>query len=372
MFDPQASDEPPPPAYELSQETFDQKTQQGIQASLQAQDSLQDMWEEWDEAKFYANSLALQTPSASSSSSAPTLPPVTAQQYPKEKVPRLPSPPPPKQEEPAVRPLRIVKKSQTTAYQKAVEARSYQSHNPLGGPTSNGGASLSRNFSVLSIGRRTPPPMFESVGPNYNGPDYSEVATDYVQVPGNSRPLSSPESVLSANTYRQTALPPQSQTANLRPNQNMAMPPPSQPPTRYQPSPRPAQNHRLQFQQAGRYGGFDPLTAYKSKPAFGPGLESTPEKIDPSSFYNSAVSAHLSTVPQRSAITPTHRTNGVYHQQELQHPRPHHAIQFDNFGGANVGRERAMSVISTDSSYYPNPPVNLSPNRGWAAFNPHR
>lgn len=30
----------------------------------------------------------------------------------------------------------------------------------------------------------------------------------------------------------------------------------------------------------------------------------------------------------------------------------------------SMGRERAMSVISTDSSYYPNPPVNLSPNRG--------
>lgn len=44
--------------------------------------------------------------------------------------------------------------------------------------------------------------------------------------------------------------------------------------------------------------------------------------------------------------------------------------------GMNVGRERAMSIISTDSSYYPNPPVNLSPNRGWGyqpqSFHPNR
>lgn len=42
----------------------------------------------------------------------------------------------------------------------------------------------------------------------------------------------------------------------------------------------------------------------------------------------------------------------------------------------SVGRERPMSVISTDSSYYPNPPVNLSPNRGWSihpqSFHPNR
>ena len=70
----------------------------------------------------------------------------------------------------------------------------------------------------------------------------------------------------------------------------------------------------------------------------------------------------------------------------MQHPRPHHAATFDSFGGLgnmgnvnmgmNMGRERAMSVISTDSSYYPNPPVNLSPNRGWAhqgqSYNPGR
>lgn len=51
-----------------------------------------------------------------------------------------------------------------------------------------------------------------------------------------------------------------------------------------------------------------------------------------------------------------------------------------NMGGMNadmnMGRERPMSVMSTDSSYYPNPPVNLTPNlapnRGWAAFNPNR
>ena len=57
-------------------------------------------------------------------------------------------------------------------------------------------------------------------------------------------------------------------------------------------------------------------------------------------------------------------------------------MAFDNFadmgnmGGMNMGRERAMSIVSTDSSYYPNPPVNLSPNRGWdyrvQSFHPNR
>ncbi|KAF9782731.1 hypothetical protein BJ322DRAFT_1072251 [Thelephora terrestris] len=380
MFDPQASDEPPPPAYELTQETFDQKTQQGIQASLQS-DPLENLWEEWDEAKFEANS---RTPEdSSSSSSAPSLPPVTAHQYPKEKGPRPPSPPPPPQEEPAVRPLRIVKKSQTAAYQKAVEASSYQSDNFAGGPaaSSDGGASLSRSFSVLSVGRRTPPPMFEAVGPSYDGPQYDEVVMSYV--PGNSRP-SSPMSVLSAESYQPPALPPQPQMVNSRPNTNMGMRPPPPPlPTQYRggPRPAPAPAQRPQYRQPGRRVGFDPMSAYKSKSAFTPGLDSTPERVDPSAFYNSAVSAHLSTVPQRSAITPAYRPNGVY-QQELQHPRPHHAATFNNFTGMgnaggmnadmNMGRERPMSVMSTDSSYYPNPPVNLAPNRGWGAFNPNR
>jgi len=164
------------------------------------------------------------------------------------------------------------------------------------------------------------------------------------------------------------------------------MPPPPPPPNQYKPAPRPMRAQRPAYQpQPKRRVAFDHMSAYKSKPAFTPGLDPTPERIDPSSFYNSAVSPHLSTVPQRSAITPAYRPNGMY-QQEIQHPRPHHAVTFDNFAsmgnmggmnmGMNMGRERAMSVISTDSSYYPNPPVNLSPNRGWGyqpqGFHPNR
>lgn len=374
MFDPQVPDEPPPPSYELSQETFDQKTQQGIQASLQP-DPVADLWEEWDEAKFEANSRS-PADGSSSSSAAASVPPVTAHQYPKEKAPRPPSPPPPEQEEPAVRPLRIVKKSQTAAYKKAVEARSYQADGVSGGSVE--GASLNRSFSVLSVGRRTPPPMFETLGPSLDGPDYEEVVMTYA--PGNSRPTS-PASVLSHDSYRPPALPPQPPTVNSRPNPNMGIrhqPPP--PPTQYQPAPRPTPSHvqRPQYPPSKRRIGFDPMSAYRTKSVFAPGLESTPEKVDPSAFYNSAVSAHLSTVPQRSAITPTYRPNGVYQQQELQHPRPHHAMTFDNFpgmgntGGVSMGRERPMSSMSTDSSYYGNPPANVAPNRGWGAFHPNR
>lgn len=303
MFDPQVSDELPPPAYELSQETFDQKTQQVIQASLVPQDPLQDLWEEWDEAKFETNARSPENPSASSSS-APPPPPVTAQQYPNEKAPRPPSPSPPAQEEPAIRPLKIVKKSQTAAYKKAAEARSYQPNDLSDGPTSasDGGASLDRSFSVLSVGRRTPPPMFEPVGPSYDGPQYEEVVMNYV--PGNSRP-SSPVSVLSTSygpTVLAPALPPQPQTANPRPNTNMGIPPPpQQPPAKHQPGPRPMQSQpqRPQYQPPRRRVGFDPMSAYRSKSVFTSGLEPTPEKIDPSAFYKCV---HLTPATSKSSV----------------------------------------------------------------------
>lgn len=64
-----------------------------------------------------------------------------------------------------------------------------------------------------------------------------------------------------------------------------------------------------------------------------------------------------------------------FYFRELQHPRPHHAMTFDgmgNVGGMNMGRERPMSSMSTDSSYYTNPPANAAPNRGWGSFHPNR
>ena len=295
MFDPH-TDELPPPSYELSQETFDQKTSQGIQASLEPQPDTLDLWEEWDEAKFTTNARALpETPASSSSSSVPPPPPLTAQQYPQEKAPRPAPPPPPPQEEPAVRPLRIVKKSQAersqaersqaAAYKKAAEASSYQSNTHPGGPacSSDEGAALGRSFSVLSAGRRTPPPVFESVGPSYDGPDYDEVAISYV--PGDSRP-SSPMSVLSNDSYRPPVPPPPRMTD---PRPNTVMPPPPPPPIRYQPAQRPTstQAQRPQYQQQPRRRvGFDPMSAYnKPKTTFTPHLDPTPERIDPSAFY---------------------------------------------------------------------------------------
>ena len=294
MFGPQPTDELPPPSYEVSQETFDQKTRQGIQASLDPQANVHDLWEEWDEAKFEANARAFAeiSASSSSSSSARSLPPVTAQQYPREKPSRPSSLLLPRQEEPAVRPLRIVKKSQIAAYKKAVEAKAYHSNTLPGGPPSSSdeGASLARSFSVLSAGQRTPPPMFESVGPSLDGPDYEQVVMSYV--PGNSRP-SSPMSLLSTDSYR-PPVPPPPPIADSRPNR--VRPPPPLPPIQRQPAqkPTPTQAQRSQYQQQPRRRvGFDPMSAYKSKPAFTPDLEPTPEKVDPSSFYKCVSSVHL-------------------------------------------------------------------------------
>lgn len=302
MFDPQESDELPPPAYELTQESFDQKTQHGIELSLEPQDPLHDLWEDWDDAKFEANLQSIANPSAPSSSSAQRIPPLAAHEYPKEKVPRPASPPPPQQEEPAVRPLKIVKKSQTAALKKAAEARSYQSNDFSADPTSaNGGASLSRNFSMMSMGRRTPPPAFESNGPSYDGPEYEEMMMSYGYASGNARP-ESPGSILSADSYHSPALPPQQQMGNSRPNTNTALPPPPNPPIQYKPAPRPTQTQtqRPPFRPPGRLVGFDHMSAYKSKSAFTPGLESTPEKVDPSAFYKCV---HSSSTASKSSVT---------------------------------------------------------------------
>jgi len=150
--------------------------------------------------------------------------------------------------------------------------------------------------------------MFESFGPSLDGPDYSEVVMTYPS--GNSRP-SSPLSVLSDDSYR-PPLPPPPPMADSR--RRMAMPPLQSPPIQPQTSQRSVHPQRPQYRRPERRVGFDPMSAYRSKPAFTPGLEPTQERVDPSSFYNSAVSAHLSSVPQRSAITPTYRANGMYQQ----------------------------------------------------------
>ena len=289
---------------------------------------------------FEANARAHPQVSASSSSSAPVPPPQTAQQYPKEKAPRPPSPPPPQQEEPAVRPLRIVKRSQAAAYKKAVEAGS--SNDPPSGPPSStdGGASLSRSFSVLSVGRRTPPPMFETVGPNYDGPEYEEVVMSYV--PGNSRP-SSPVSVLSTDSYR-PPLPPPPQSAGSRPDAVIHPPPP--PPVQYQPPQRPittqAQRPRPQYPQTRRRVGFDPMSAYKTKPVFTPGLEPTPERVDPASFYkwvesiHPVYSTHCSLIPLqfRRLSPPLNRSPAVNNHSNLPEQRSASTVNILLFAAA--------------------------------------
>lgn len=337
MFDPQVPDEPPPPSYEVSQEVFDQKTQQGIQASL----APEDLWEEWDETKFEANAHAFIDGSASSSSSEPIPSTVTAQQYPKEKAPRPPSPPPPQPEEPAVRPLHIVKKSQaaksqTAAYQKALEARSYQTNNPEGrGSSPDEGGSLSRSFSVLSVGRRTPPPMFELLGPSLDGPEYEAVVS---YNPGSDRP-SSPMSILSMDSYHPSALQPQPRLANPRPNTNMGTRPPP-PHTQYQPPPRPtpAQAQRPSYQQPRRRVGFDPMSAYRSKSAFTSGLDPTPEKVDPSAFYKYVFT------PPNTSYTSRVRLLIDYPQFRRFRSSLRRSFTFNNH--PNVSDQRGISTVS--------------------------
>lgn len=282
-------------------------------------------WNEWDEAKFEIKSRSLRSASESFPSSSPNIPQMISRVG-LGKIRRLPSLPLFHHQE----------KGKAVADEKSIDAAPHTFDNDPDGcpPPSDEGASLVRPFSMLSVDRRTPPPVFESVGSGMDCPAYEEVISS---APGNSH-QSSPAPVPTTTSHRPRVLPPP-----------------------------PIQVTRPRYQQ--QRPRFDPMTAYsRSKPA----SDSVSEDTHAASFYNSAVSPHLSTSSQRSA-TP----------KEHQHSRHHRAKTSSDLSATtrktegtnadlNLGRRRTVSIASTSSSYSTNPPVNPSPNRGWGSFQPNR
>lgn len=280
MFEPAEDLEAvPPPAYELTQEDYDRKTSQVIGSSVNDPTGLEEVWEEWDESAFEAAFEAAARENAngggaSSSSSTPIRP-----QFHPEKAPIV-------EEEPVVRPLRIAKKHQQTpsahVYSKATEAYgtpppapdfdAQASTSDSLSPHPPANAFVSRSTSIMSIGRRTPPPAFEHMGPSLDGPDYEEMAEQQSRGAGNtmaapraSRPLYDPQmrqrtqSVSPAPSHRQSLA-------------NGPQRVPQRPMTQYPPPQR-----RLPH-------NFDPMSAY-SRPLHPTPSQSAHVKVDASAFY---------------------------------------------------------------------------------------
>lgn len=207
VFD--TSDEPPPPAYEFSQQEFDQKINRAIETSRSEPPPpvQEEEWEVWDDAAFdaaiarlnlndssssnssssaAAAALAESAPSSSSSSSAP---------------------------KPNVVPLRIVKKSAHPSVPKAKERPSWYDEAQLGQEPASSSQNTapqpqpqpqpqSRPLPSNVIPRQseypdrepTPPPMFTERDETIDGPPYEAVVMSYT--PGDESrspsPLASP------------------------------------------------------------------------------------------------------------------------------------------------------------------------------------
>ncbi|KIP05793.1 hypothetical protein PHLGIDRAFT_128645 [Phlebiopsis gigantea 11061_1 CR5-6] len=346
-------DSPPPPAYEFSQQEFDQKVSHALEVSRaepQRAGEAEEEWEVWDEAVFatavarLAVSETATSPGASSSrspadapaSGAALVPSAQAQQPPaqvgngKGRVDRAPgfgaSPD-------HVQPLRIVKKStQAPLAQSGKKERpSWLEEAQLGGPPAPPAhraavdrPAVYRNDSVRSIQSSTPPPEFTPVGPSLDGPPYegppqpSGIVLTYV--PGDSRPnspLHSPVEARAPLPYRSLSpsqfSPPQPRNSirrSLPPppgprayssspgpqNRNVHQSLPSPPRIPPQPSPRPAASYGLKQ----GYGvvtprvAFDPRVAYANEKTSFFDLaseEPQPQKVDAASLYSSAVSS---------------------------------------------------------------------------------
>lgn len=350
MSDPSYVDAPdslPPPAYEFSQQEFDQKVSHALEASQTEQQRVgdaQEDWEEWDEEAFLTAAARLEvsdttSPGASSSSQSPpssASAPVSS---------FLPDPSPGSgngkgrsdqgmdaEDLPggnqSVQPLRIQKKSAQTPYAqsgKEKERPSWLEEAQLGGPPaldpvahrmSGLRADVHRSDSMRSMSSSTPPPEFTAVGPSLDGPPYegpapipqpSGVVLTYV--PGDSRPASPLNSPVAVETH----LPHRSFSPQFSPPHNgrrsLPQPPPSPrsfaassgPQSRTghqslpaaqrilpQSNPRPFTRYSAKSAYPVPRVAFDPRVAYANEKSSHFGManqDSLPTKVDAAALY---------------------------------------------------------------------------------------
>ncbi|KAI0340927.1 hypothetical protein BDW22DRAFT_369635 [Trametopsis cervina] len=345
-----APDEIPPPAYEFSQEEFDQKISHALDASQTATDE-PDEWETWDEAAFAAAAAQLTLSDPTDRASSSRSPP--AQTHFSSALASSSSATNYNNGSNAyssgqgssdaglkTQPLRVVKKSRPSSAGREKERPSWYAEAqldtvntpPAPAPRpqrqpSPPRSSLSHSISVISRsgnGERepTPPPMFEPIGPSLDGPPYEgfdgqNPATQglvMTYVPGDSRPASplhSPTSPSLAPAYPQA--PPLVQPSAERrslprplPHAAPSVSPPVSPPPRqpYQSaSPPPRQTYQSVPQPRVPVPRVSPrpVTSYNARPK-----SYAPPRIafDPRVAYGGADSKGSSYFANREELPP--------------------------------------------------------------------
>ncbi|KII95168.1 hypothetical protein PLICRDRAFT_120958 [Plicaturopsis crispa FD-325 SS-3] len=369
----------PPPPYEAAQIEFEQKTTQAVQLS-QSQSSTdrhrddQDEWETWDEAAFEA--------AAAAASSGPNRA-------------RSPAPAQPSQSR-EVAPLRVVKKqARRRAPQKERPswlAEAHLDHSSSSSPTASGsqapGLSPRQHGQSSSSGpvylvqnnipdpddededRSLPPPPFTEQGPNLDGPPFEQVVLAY------NGSTSMPPSPLSSPQQRNTPLP----------ISRRASPAPQQPvlsvehPVQRRIGPRASASSKYARNSVAGRIGFNPLQAY-SRNAYDRGQPDADEPIiyNASAFYNSAVSAHLSSEPMPSPARQIHHSPSaqpVKHAQSASNIRPRYqshsysASQESFHSAPPQMRAHSFQVQHLSPRALP-PPRSLSPAQRYPQQQPY-
>ncbi|KAH8105829.1 hypothetical protein BXZ70DRAFT_396625 [Cristinia sonorae] len=242
----------------------------------------------------------------------------------------------------------------------------------------NVGLARSGTISSLHERERTPPPVFEAVGPSLDGPPYEpsvqEITLTY-NGGGTLRPSSRPDArqgnygspsqsnvsqprQLSPSQPRRRLPTPQSSppqqyspsiaapsarvgvASPMTPPPGRTLPEPRTQPSRASPSPRPP---TIYNPPVGRTM-FDPQVAYPRKPAFEP-IPETSTHINAAAFYNSAVSSHISTPSSQRTQSYASYVDSNYGLTvpDTSYRSPSHTSMY--------GSSRPTSVFSVSSSY---------------------
>lgn len=283
----------PPPAY--TEEEFDQKISLALDASLSVNDEPEE-WEEWDEAKFQAAAHRLEAnagASSSSSSSTRVADLLPAKQKHWEQY---------RQDKSRYREEEVTAQPSYSA--SSSSSSSHHSAEPVQASTPVLEAIRNDDDEDHSV----PPPPFTPVGPSLDGPPFEEVVVlsppesiyippmiltfDGEDLPAPSTPPSPPPIIArTPSPLRIPSPPPQDHVYRHSmpavPNQGPRITP--RPVTTYNPL-QPKQP-RIEFHSSVAY----------NKPPTGQGrLVNPSERVDPTAFYNSAVSAYLR--PDRKSV----------------------------------------------------------------------
>ncbi|OCH94092.1 hypothetical protein OBBRIDRAFT_196536 [Obba rivulosa] len=329
-------DSPPPPAYEISQHEFDQKTSHLLETSAsEPQPPEVDLegFEVWDDATFEAAVRASELSLVDG--------PLSRQAaYPLEKV--APQPLDDGASSSAIRPLRITKKSTAAPPQK--EHPSWYTEAQLDRSSSGSSREPEPPAHAPNTPRypqpdlpevsdpcsreSTPPPEFTPVGPSLDGPPYEGIVLTYR--PGDDSappsPLQSPtmlpqsfdtgssRSPFQSHLARDLPMPPHSiygaPTSSFTPHNHQSLPPRRSPMSQNK---RPATTYASGAGAAAPLLRFNPQSAYGKKPMVPtPDEQRAPPRVDPAAFYNSAISATLLTNnagTRPGPLVPNHATS---------------------------------------------------------------